>query len=266
MNGRLKPISEQVVVVSGAGAGLGLAAARKAAQAGAAVVLAGADDVAVRKACEALAAAGGRVHAVVADPATAEGCERIARAAAARFDRIDSWIDAGGADRGLALAAEALARHLTARGGQGALVGFGWRLPKAAAAELRRSRGAVAATLIGLPRGVREAGLTDAPVEAALYALTHPMGRMIVAPRGRRLTALTEVSKHRGVVLGVGLLALAGVAVWLGRGRIGEVARPRVARAVRPLVAQAVRRRPLQAAKLAAKHPRQAARLARILR
>src|SRR4051794_30625340 len=115
---QLKPISQQVIVVAGADEGLGLAIARKAARAGAAVVLAGRDEAAVRKASAEITAAGGRAYAVAGDAATEEGCQRIGRAAAARFDRIDSWIDASGAEAGLAHAAQGMVRHLTARGGQ----------------------------------------------------------------------------------------------------------------------------------------------------
>jgi len=264
MRAPLKPLAEQVVVVTGAGASLGQAIASKAARAGAAVVVAGPQEAAVRAACEAIAAAGGRVHAVIGDPATAEGCERIGRAAAARFDRIDGWIDATGDAAGLVHAAEGLVRHLHARGGHGALVAFARSLPRSAAAQLQRGDGAVALTLISLPREAD--GPTEAAAEAALYALSHPMGRMIVAPSGRRLSALTEASRHRGLLLGVGVLALAGAAVWLGRERIGRAARPHLARAVRPLAVTAVRRRPLQAVAFGVRHPRQALKLARILR
>ncbi len=263
---QLKSVSEQVVVVTGAASALGRAIARQAAKSGAAVVLADRDEAAVRKASDELAAAGGRAHPVVGDCATAEGCQRIGRAAAARFDRIDSWIDATGSDTGLGFAAEGLVKHLTARGGRGALVAFARRLPRGAAAELRKGHGAVAPTLIALPRDWRDGEPADAVVGAALYALNHPMGRMAVAPKGQRLTTLTEASRHRGVVVGVGLIALAGAAVWLTRGRIAAAARPRLAKAARPLVLGAVRRRPLTAAKLAAKHPRQVVQVAKLLR
>jgi NAD(P)-dependent dehydrogenase (short-subunit alcohol dehydrogenase family) len=265
----LKPISEQVVVVVGAASALGRAIAEAAAKAGAAVVLADRDEAAVRRASETIAAAGGRAHPVAGDWATEAGCQRIGRAAAARFDRIDGWVDATGSPDGLAFAVEGLTGHLASRGGRGALVAFVKRLPRAAAAELRKARGAVAPTLVVLPRDGRAEAPAAAAVEAALYALSQPMGRMVVASRGRRLTALTEASRHRGVVLGVGLIALAGAAVWLGRSRIATAAtaaRPRLAKAARPLVVKAVRRRPLAAAKLAAKYPRETARLARLLR
>jgi len=265
---QLKPVSEQVIVVAGAASGLGLALARKAAKAGAAVVLADRDEAAVRAAATELAAAGGRVHPVSGDCASEDGCQRIGRAAAARFDRIDGWVDATGDAAGVAFAAEGLAKHLASRGGSGALVAFGKRLPRAARAVLRQGRGVLAPTLITLPRDWRADAPMAAAADAALYALSHPIGHMAVAPRGR-LTALTEAAKHKGVLLGVGLVALAGAAVWLGRGRIAGAAaavRPRLARAARPHVLRAIRRRPLAAAAIMAAKPRESAELARRLR
>jgi len=264
MRAQLKPLSEQVVVVTGAGEALGQAIAGKVAREGAAVVVAGPQEAAVRAACDAIAAAGGRVYAVIGDPSTAQGCERIGRAAAARFDRIDGWIDATGEAAGLAHAAQGMTRHLRARRAYGALVAFGRSPSPEAETQLRRGRGAVAFTLIGLPSETDGPG--EAAADAALYALSHPMDRMVVSPGGRRLSALTEANRHRGLLVGVGVLALAGAAVWLGRRRIGAAARPHIARAVRPLAATAVRHRPLETAALAVRHPRQALKMARILR
>ena len=266
---QLKPVSEQVIVVTGAASGLGLAIARKAAKAGAAVVLADRDEAAVRAIAAELGAAGGRVHPVAGDCAGEDGCQKIGRAAAARFDRIDGWVDATGGDAGLAFAVEGMAKHLAGRGGQGAVVAFGKRLPRAARTALRQGRGVLTPTLITLPRDGRADAPMAAAADAALYALAHPLAHMAIAPRGRRLTALTEASKHKGVLLGVGLVALAGAAVWLGRGRLAgaaAAARSRLANAARPLVVRAIRRRPLTMAAVAAARPRQAAKLAHRLR
>src|SRR3954469_9893188 len=112
MSGKFKPLSGQVIVVTGAAAGLGFEAARLAAKAGAAVVLAGADEASVRAASAAIGEGGGRAHPVAGGPAAAQGCDRVARAAAARFGRIDSWIEASGQAAALAHAAKALATHL----------------------------------------------------------------------------------------------------------------------------------------------------------
>jgi hypothetical protein len=67
------------------------------------------------------------------------------------------------------------------------------------------------------------------------------------------------------VLIGVGVVALAGVALWAGRRTI-VAAGPRVGRAIRPLLIEAARRRPLEAAKLAVRHPRQALKLVSSLR
>jgi hypothetical protein len=178
-------------------------------------------------------------------------------------------VDATGADDGLAFAIEGLVKHLAARGGSGALVAFGKRLPRGARAALRQGRGLLSPTLITLPRDWRADAPMEAAADAALYALAHPIGHMAIAPRGRRLTALSEASKHKSVLLGVGLVALAGAAVWLGRARIAGAAatvRPRLARASRPHVLRAIRRRPRKAAAIVAAKPRKSAELARRLR
>jgi NAD(P)-dependent dehydrogenase (short-subunit alcohol dehydrogenase family) len=267
MHARFKPLEGQVIVVTGAGSGLGLEVAKLAAKAGAAVVLSAGDEATVRTAC---AEIGGRCHPVAADPASAEGCDLVARAAVARFGRIDSWIDAAGVEAALAPAVQALAKHLgEGEAAAAALVVFGQRIGKAARAELRQAKGRIAATLIKLPKDWRHDSPAKAAAQAALHAVSKPMGEMALAAKGQGLTAVTRARKHPGVLVGVGLLAVAGAALWFGRGRIAgaaAAARPRVARAVRPALIGMVKRRPLQAAQFVSKHPKQAARLAKALR
>jgi NAD(P)-dependent dehydrogenase (short-subunit alcohol dehydrogenase family) len=83
-----KPISEQVVVVTGASAGLGRAIARAAAARGAKVVLAarGADGLDA-----AVAELGPNAHGVQADVASLDDCHRIVEEAIDRFGRIDTF-------------------------------------------------------------------------------------------------------------------------------------------------------------------------------
>jgi NAD(P)-dependent dehydrogenase (short-subunit alcohol dehydrogenase family) len=267
MSAKFKPLEGQVIVVTGAVSGLGVEAAKLAAKAGAAVVLAAQDEAAVRELCAEITQAGGRCHPVAGDPVSPEGCDRVARAAAARFGRIDSWIEAGGEDQGLANAAKALALHLGADV-KGALVGFGSKFGKATRSELKAAKGAVAATLVKLPKDWRQDSPAKTAAEAALFALTKPMGEMALAAKGQALTATTQAKKHPGVVIGLGLV-LAGAALWFARGRIGRVevaVRPRLARAVRPAVIGAAKRRPVQVARLAAKHPKAALKVAKALR
>ncbi|HZZ33793.1 MAG TPA: SDR family NAD(P)-dependent oxidoreductase [Phenylobacterium sp.] len=269
MASKFKPLSGQVIVVTGAASGLGLEVAKLAACAGAAVVLAGRDEQGVRAACEEIGRAGGRAHPVVGDGTTAEGCDRLARAAAARFGRIDSWIEAAGDEAAPGHAARVLAQHIGDRGEPGALVSFGRRIDRATRAELKAAKGKVAATLVKLPRDWRHDSPVQAAAQAALHAVTRPMGQMALAAKGARLTAATSARKHPGVLLGVGLLAAAGVALWFGRGRIVQAAataRPRMARAVRPALTGVAKRRPLMVARLAAKYPKSAVKLAKVLR
>lgn len=266
MRARFKPIAGQVIVVTGASSGLGLAVTEAAAKAGAAVVMSAGDEAALRRACERVNAAGGRAYAVAGDPTTAEGADRIGRAATARFGRFDSWIDASGDRDSLVHAAEVAVRHFRSRDGVGALIGFGPVLAAAVRGELKGAASHVAATMVRLPADWRPDSPVDGIVAAALYAVARPVGRLTVAPGGRRLTALSEAQKHRGLILGVGLAAIAATATWLLREEIAAAARPRLKRALRPVVLAAVKRRPLQAARLVVRHPRQAAKLARALR
>ena len=61
---KLKPLEGQVIVITGASSGIGLATARKAAKAGAAVVLAARNAEALRAVCEDIEADGGRPRLV----------------------------------------------------------------------------------------------------------------------------------------------------------------------------------------------------------
>jgi len=266
MRSKLKPVAEQVIVITGASSGIGLAAARLAAKAGAAVVMAAGDEKALRQASDEIARAGGRVHPVVGAARSAEGCDRIARAATARFGRIDSWIDAGGDAETLAHAVGAAAERLREQQAVGAFVGFGRDLTRAGRDELRAAARVLSATMIRLPNSWSPESAVEGAASAALDAVTRPMGRLVVASKGNGLTFASQARQHRGLLAGAGLMALAGAALWFGRGRIAEAARPQVKRAGRTLVVQAVRRRPVQAAKLVAKHPRRALKVAAFLR
>ena len=75
-----------------------------------------------------------------------------------------------------------------------------------------------------------------------------------------------EVKKHPVLYIGLGALAVAGVAAFLGRGAIARTARPMVARTVRPILIRAAAKRPLEMAKMAARNPKAAARLVAGLR
>ncbi|HEY8574375.1 SDR family oxidoreductase [Phenylobacterium sp.] len=375
---KLKPLAEQVIVITGASSGIGLATAKKAAQAGAAVVLVARSETALKLASDEINAQGGRAHYVVADVGNPEDVAKVGRAALARFGGFDTWVnDAGVGVYGDAAeipiedhervfrtnyfgvvngSIEAL-KHLRARGG--AIINVGSILSDIAAPlmsaysaskhavkgftdslriELLREGAPVSVSLIkpssiATPFPEHARNFMDKPArvpppvyapevvaDAILHAAVHPVrqitvgagGRQMVltgaaAPRfadrffgavipalstrkgrkprtdslyepgvdgevhsahvgsGRRFSVYTEAQKHRGLVLGVGLLALAAAAAWAGRGRLEKV-KPLVRQAVRRTALKAARRHPLKAARLAARHPRQALKLANALR
>lgn len=85
-----KPLSEQVVVVTGASAGLGRAIARLAADRGAKVVVAARDGENLDAAVHEIEALGSEGLAVQADVSSLDDCHRIAEETVDRFGRIDT--------------------------------------------------------------------------------------------------------------------------------------------------------------------------------
>lgn len=96
MKPRLKKISDQVIVITGASSGIGLATAREAAQRGAAVVLAARNEEALRQICEELRAQGARAEYIAADVANEDEVRRIATVALERFGGFDTWMNIAG--------------------------------------------------------------------------------------------------------------------------------------------------------------------------
>lgn len=95
---KLKPLAEQVIVITGASSGIGLVTARRAAAAGAKVLLVARSADALREAADGIRAAGGEADHAVADVGDAAQVLAAAAQAVARFGRIDSWVnDAGSA-------------------------------------------------------------------------------------------------------------------------------------------------------------------------
>jgi short-subunit dehydrogenase len=98
---RLKPLSEQVLVITGASSGIGRTAARLAAARGARVVLAARDrpalDDAVAECERAGRRRGGEAVAVRCDVSRERDVERLARAAERAFGGVDTWVNNAGA-------------------------------------------------------------------------------------------------------------------------------------------------------------------------
>ncbi len=93
---RLKPLHRQVVVVTGASSGIGLSTARKAADAGACVVLSARNGEAITRICDDLTRRGARAVGVTADVGQFEDVERLGRIAVESFGRIDTWVNNAG--------------------------------------------------------------------------------------------------------------------------------------------------------------------------
>jgi short-subunit dehydrogenase len=93
---RLKPLSDQVVVITGASSGIGLCTAKMAATRGARVVLAARSPEGLSHAVETIERQGGSAVSVVADVANAGDAQRIADMAVASYGGIDTWVNNAG--------------------------------------------------------------------------------------------------------------------------------------------------------------------------
>ena len=93
MNVQLKPIDEQVIVITGASSGIGLVTAKMAARQGAQVVLAARNERDLSAAVDRIRQEGGRAVHQVADVANARDVEAVADTAIREFGRIDTWVN-----------------------------------------------------------------------------------------------------------------------------------------------------------------------------
>lgn len=93
---KLKPLDQQVVVITGASSGIGLATAETAAKRGAKLVLTARSGGTLAEVVRRITEAGGEAISIPADVGDRQQVEAVARAAVGRFGRIDTWINDAG--------------------------------------------------------------------------------------------------------------------------------------------------------------------------
>jgi NAD(P)-dependent dehydrogenase (short-subunit alcohol dehydrogenase family) len=93
MKVRLKRLSDQVMVITGASSGIGLAAARAACRRGAKVVAAARSEHALGALVAEIQASGGDAVAVVADVGREADVDRIAATAIQHYGGFDTWVN-----------------------------------------------------------------------------------------------------------------------------------------------------------------------------
>ena len=96
MDIKLKPLDQQVIVITGASSGIGLATAVAAAAHGARRVMGARSKQTLAEVAGQLTAQGARAIAVEADVGERAQVERIANVAITRFGQIDTWINNAG--------------------------------------------------------------------------------------------------------------------------------------------------------------------------
>lgn len=93
---RLKPIGQQVIVITGATSGVGLATARMAAARGARLVLTSRNEAALQAIRAELTAKGALVAYAAADVADRTALQAVADLAVERFGGFDTWVNGAG--------------------------------------------------------------------------------------------------------------------------------------------------------------------------
>jgi NAD(P)-dependent dehydrogenase (short-subunit alcohol dehydrogenase family) len=93
---KLKPLAEQVIVITGASSGIGLVTARTAAASGAAVVLAARNEGALKEITDDIKSRGGRAVYVPCDVGDENAVRHLAETAIQAFGRFDTWVNNAG--------------------------------------------------------------------------------------------------------------------------------------------------------------------------
>lgn len=92
----LKPLNQQVIVITGATSGIGLATAQAAAKQGARLVLVARNDESLSKIEQQVNESGGKAIHVTADVSKRGDLQRVAHEAIRHFDGFDTWVNNAG--------------------------------------------------------------------------------------------------------------------------------------------------------------------------
>lgn len=93
---KLKPLSEQTIVITGGSSGIGLAIARKAAQYGARVVLVARSGEALEAVCHTISREGGTADYVIGDVGIRDDMRNVVETVVARYGGFDTWVNDAG--------------------------------------------------------------------------------------------------------------------------------------------------------------------------
>src|SRR4051794_25819433 len=92
----LKPLEQQVIVITGASSGIGLATAQTAAKRGATVVLASRGEETLDHVVSEIKSAGGKASWFPCDVSNQDDIDRVARDTIATYGRFDTWVNNAG--------------------------------------------------------------------------------------------------------------------------------------------------------------------------
>ena len=93
---QVKPLSDQIAVVTGAGSGIGKAIALALGEAGASLILVGRRQALLEEVAATLASEGGKAFSFPTDLVDRDAIQRLAAAVAQRFDRLDILVHCAG--------------------------------------------------------------------------------------------------------------------------------------------------------------------------
>ena len=96
MNVKLKKLSDQVIVITGASSGIGLVTARMAAKRGARLILNARNEATLRRVCDEIREQGGEAYPAAGDVGQFEDVQNIADEAIRRFGGFDTWVNNAG--------------------------------------------------------------------------------------------------------------------------------------------------------------------------